>query len=328
MKILVIGFGSIGKRHTENILSLGYHDVAVISNKEKLDEKFKAVKIYKTIANAFAENFFDAAFICTPTSKHIADLLLLLNYKVPNIYLEKPVSNDYSFIDEAIAQSNSYNAAITVGYDLHFHPCLQKAKELINAKAIGKIISVNAFAGQHLSQWRPYEDYTQGTSAKKETGGGVLLDLIHEFDYLYWLLGDVETVMCNTINTGTLKIETEEAADVLLKFASDIIGSVHLDYLQPQLMRYCIFTGEQGNININLTENKVSTNINGTKNIFDFSDHVRNNRFISIADSFLQNKNRHLQTTLSEGLKSLQIVLAAKRSTQTGCSVNIKDVVV
>jgi predicted dehydrogenase len=97
---------------------------------------------------------------------------------------------------------------------------MQKTKELLQSNAIGKIISVNAFVGQYLPQWRSYEDHRKGMSAKKETGGGVLLDLVHEFEYLYRLFGEVDSVTCYTTNTGALEIETEENADVLFKFKS------------------------------------------------------------------------------------------------------------
>ncbi len=326
MRILLIGLGSVGKRHLRNILSLGYTDVSVISRSGKLPVEFLSLKVYSIVEDALQNNSYDTVFICTPSSQHITDLLQLLNDKVQNIYIEKPVSHNYKNINDVLGKTGDYTNKIIVGFDLHFHPAVQKAKELIDEKKIGEIISVNAFVGQHLSQWRPYEDYKKGMSAKKETGGGVLLDLIHEFDYLYWLLGDVETVACNKINSGTLEIKTEEAADVLLKFSNGAIGSVHLDYLQPLLIRNCIFTGSKGTIILDLANNNLK--IAGTNNensFFDYTSVERNDRFVSIVKPFLENKSDPRHTNLSEGLKSLEIVLAAKYSSENNCFVDMKN---
>jgi predicted dehydrogenase len=327
-KILIIGFGSIGKRHLRNVLSLGYNDVSVVSRSKINEEEFPSVKFYQTIEVAFQNIFFDTAFICTPTSLHISNLLELLKYKVNNIYVEKPISNSYEKIEEVLSFASSYKNNIVVGYDLHFDLGLQKVKELFSQNIIGKIVSANAFVGQHLSQWRPHEDHRKGMSAKQETGGGVLLDLIHEFDYLHWLSGDIDYVACDHINTNELQIETEESANVLLKFVSGASAAIHLDYLQKKIIRNCIFTGTKGTIILDLVKRKVNwIDENETENEFDYSHTERNDRFISIAKSFLENESDKKLTNFDNGLKSLQIVLAAKRSFEEKRFVKISEIV-
>ena len=151
-------------------------------------------------------------------------------------------------------------------------------------------------------------------SARKETGGGVLLDLVHEFEYLYRLFGDIDEIKCYTTNTGALEIETEESADVLFKFHNGVTGTVHLDYWQQQLIRYAIITGTEGTIIWNLAEKFVQyTNKQGTEK-FSFANTERNDRFLTAIKNFLEEKDDDRFSTLQDGIKSLEIVLAAKRS--------------
>jgi predicted dehydrogenase len=317
LKILLVGLGSIGARHLRNLLHLGYKQVSVISRAGVLPEEFSFLPVYQTISDALASSSFDAAFICTPTSFHVASVEALLEAKIPNIYIEKPVSHSFDGIDKLLALAASGKNNIVVGYDLHFDPGIQKVKQLLAENVIGKVVSVNAQVGQYLPGWRPNEDYRLGMSANKETGGGVMLDLIHEFDYLLWLIGPVETVTCQYTNSGALEIETEDVADVLLRFSNGATGTIHLDYLQQKLVRNCIITGYDGTITWNLAEGKVSwINKKNGQGEFEFKGFERNDRFIEIIKAFLANKNDSRLTRLQDGLESLRLVLAAKYSSE------------
>lgn len=325
LRILLIGLGSIGKRHFNNLSALGYKNITVVTSKTNLQELATYI-IFSSAKTALENNQYDAAFICTPTAIHTKDLLLLLQHKIENIYVEKPLSNSLDNFDEIFRIATSYSPNIIVGYDLRFHPALQKVKELIDQNAIGKIISANAFVGQHLSQWRPYEDHRKGMSAKKETGGGVMLDLIHEVDYLYWLFGNAESVACNYINTGELEIETEEAAEMLLKFSNGTMATIHLDYWQPQIKRYCLFTGTKGTIYWDYSESRVTvTDMQKQQQDFCYSNVERNDRFIDIIKTFLQNPNDERLTSISEGLDSLKIILAAKQAAENNSVVKLTE---
>ncbi len=326
MKILLIGLGSIGKRHLDNLLAIGYTDITVVSRSYELPVEFTKCKKYTTTGEALLNHQFDTAFICNPTSLHIPDLLLLLKNQVKNIYIEKPLSNSTEHLNDVLQLANAYSSNIVVGYDLHFDPGTQKIKELLHQNSIGKIISANAFVGQHLSQWRPYEDYRKGMSAKKETGGGVMLDLIHEVDYLYWLLGSVESVACNYINTGELEIETEEAAEMLLKFSNGAMATVHLDYWQPQLKRYCTFTGTRGTIHWDLAEQRITvTDMQKKQEEFSYQSFNRNDRFVCIVKTFLECSNDERLTKLPEAIHSLKIILAAKHAAENNCVVKLGE---
>jgi predicted dehydrogenase len=314
MNILLIGLGSIGTRHADNLLSLGYKNIFIVSQREQLPQAFSTCLHFRNPEDALQHQTYDAAIICTATTEHASQLIQLLKHKINLIYVEKPISNSLEHIETIKQLANSYKNKIIVGFDLHFDPGMKKTKALLQSNAIGKIISVNAFVGQYLPQWRPYEDHRKGMSARKETGGGVLLDLIHEFEYLYRLFGEVDSVTCFTTNTGNLEIETEESADVLVKFKSGVTGTVHLDYWQQQLIRYAIITGTEGTITWNPAEKFVQyTNKKGTEK-FSFTNAERNDRFLNAMKNFLEDKDDDRFSTLQDGIKSLEMVLTAKRS--------------
>jgi predicted dehydrogenase len=324
LKILLIGLGSIGRRHLRNLLAIGYNQITVISRSATLPAEFDFLKVYSSLQDALSSSVFDTAIICTPTSLHLASVSILLEAKIPNIYLEKPVSHSYNGIENLLALAASYKSNIAVGYDLHFDPGMQKVQQLLADNMIGKVVSVNAFVGQFLPDWRP-EDYKKGMSAKRETGGGVMLDLVHEFDYLQWLLGPVETVACHYTHTGALEIETEDVCNVLLKFKNGATGTLHLDYLQKKLVRNCAITGFDGTITWNLAESKVSwINKHKQEEEFNYKGFERNDRFVQIMKAFLENKKDIRLTSLQQGIESLKLVLAAKHSSETAQFVRLE----
>jgi len=324
LNILLIGAGSIGKRHLANIIALGYTNVSVVTS-AILPPQFVGITTYKSVNQALTSGYFNTAFICTPTANHLEALKVLLQNKVENIYVEKPLSHNTQQIDEILALAAGYKNNIAVGYDLHFDPGIQKVRALMQQGIIGKTASVNAFVGQYLPHWRPHEDHRQGMSARAETGGGVILDLVHEFDYLCWLNGPVETVAGFNINTGSLEIETEECAEIMLRFANKSIATVHLDYLQQTLVRYCIVTGTKGTITCNLAERKVTWFAEGgITGEFGYAAFERNDRFKEIVRCFLENNADERLTGLQPALQSLQIAEAAKYSSANNCMVNLQ----
>lgn len=326
MKILVIGLGSIGKRHLNNLYSLGYQNISAVSSKTNTLTNFPNLNVFSSIQDAIAYTAFDAAVICTPTAQHIYALTTLLESGIQNIYVEKPVSNnfnDIAKIQSLIAKNNSW---VQVGFDMHYDLGLQKVKSLIQQKVIGQIVSVNAQVGQYLPDWRPHEDYSKGMSAKKETGGGVMLDLVHEFDYLYWLFGNAQTVASLNKNSGSLNIETEDIAEVLVNFKSGVIGTIHLDYLQQKLVRNCLITGSAGSIKWDLATNKVNWIIHDkSEHEFNYSGFERNDRFVNIMKDFLAKAINENVTMFNNGLVSLQMVLAAKYSSEQNVFVQMDE---
>jgi predicted dehydrogenase len=316
-KILIIGLGSIGTRHLNNLKSLGFKNICLVSSKTDKPKEWEGFEVYPTLESALKESSFTHAFVCSPTAAHVSQLKQLVKARVSKIYLEKPISHNLEELDQFKNLTNQ-GIQILVGYDLHFDPGLAKVRELLDEHLIGKVYSANAFVGQYLPDWRPYEDHRKGMSASIERGGGVMLDLIHEFDYLIWLLGKAEMVSAIYQRNKELEIETEDVADVLIKFESGASGTIHLDYHQRALIRNCVITGALGTIKWDLAERKVSlVQENKKESLFDFSGFERTDRYLDIVKSFMGDDTDNRICTFEQGLASLQLVVASKQSSQS-----------
>jgi len=205
LKVAVVGFGSIGRRHARNLEKLKHQVVPLdINNNLKFD--------------------VDCAFICTPTQFHVKQAIEYINHGIP-VFIEKPLS--YS-LDELnlIRQTVQRNKVITmVACNNRFHPSLLKAKNIADT---GKVIFVRAEAGYYLPFWRQ-SDYKKSYSASKY--GGIVLDDIHSVDYLCWMFGKVKELKVVCDKVSDLEIENEDIAEIIIMFECGVIASIHSDYL-------------------------------------------------------------------------------------------------
>ncbi|HSF52825.1 MAG TPA: Gfo/Idh/MocA family oxidoreductase [Algoriphagus sp.] len=316
-RIVIIGLGSIGTRHFNNLKTLGYQNIALVSSKLIKPKEWDGYEVFPNLELALEAYPFSHAFVCSPTAFHVDQLKLLVQARVPKIYLEKPVSHNFNDLEQFKTTSEN-GVQIIVGYDLHFDPGLTMVKKLLSENAIGKVYSANAFVGQYLPDWRPYEDHRKGMSASIERGGGVMLDLIHEFDYLLWLMGKAASVTAIYQKNEELEIETEDVADVLIKFESGVTGTIHLDYHQRVLIRNCVFTGSLGTIKWDLAARTVVLIGENKEEIrYNFSTFERNDRYLEIVKTFMEEYSDDRICTFEQGLESLQLVIAAKISSQS-----------
>jgi predicted dehydrogenase len=318
-KIVIIGLGSIGKRHLENIISLGYKDIVLIRPNGEQLVGYENLEVFKTIDEGCLKYSFEIAVIATPTSNHIKTFKALFKFNVNNIYLEKPISNEYNEYNEILKQIEIKKINVTVGYDLHFEPGLMKIKKILSTGYIGEIVSFISEVGQFLPDWRPAIDYRDSMSARKIDGGGVMLDLVHEFDYINWLLGPFISIVGMHGKLSNLEIETEDISVNILKAESGVIGTLHLDYLQKKLSRKCKIIGNNGIIIWDYSKAMLKWKINDKEDweYFNYSTFSRNDRFINIMKLFLdssyESRDKRL-TTFKDALKSLKMVALAKQS--------------
>ncbi|MBP2283037.1 putative dehydrogenase [Flavobacterium sp. CG_23.5] len=319
MKILIIGTGSIGMRHLQNCLTIDRSiTIDVVSRGKTSLEGLPEIKIFNTIAEAFdRDNFYDAAIVATPTSLHIENCIDLIHYGLKKIYVEKPIAPNLEDIETLMTLSKTEKVSVYVGFDLRFDIGLNKVKELLGKKVIGNLISFQAEVGQYLPDWRIGTNYKEGMSAKTELGGGVMLDLIHEFDYLSWLLGGFQKAYGLNQRIDHLDIETEGISVNIIQTNEGVLGVLSLDYIQKKLNRFSKFIGDNGTIEWNYVtaEVKWSCHSDLEQYYFEYKNVERNDRFIAILDAFLKARPENFDsrlTPLEEGISSLETVLAAK----------------
>jgi len=246
VKILVCGFGSIGRRHLTNTQQLVRDaDYTVVEPIEAAWKPTDRVAFARTLEDVRGE--FDVALICSPTALH-GDQIAALAGRARAFFIEKPLAHDRAALAQ-ITQALAGREAVTmVGCNYRFERGLGIVRELLHGGVCGKPLSVRAEFGQWLPSWRPTTDYRQGYAAKRSTGGGIVLDRIHELDYVMWLFGVPTKVFALTDRLSALEIETEDTAEILLRFPGRAIGSVHVDYLQREYVCGMKIVCERGTI--------------------------------------------------------------------------------
>ncbi|MBT3463798.1 Gfo/Idh/MocA family oxidoreductase [archaeon] len=318
--ILVIGGGSIGKRHMRNLLSIGEKNVFVVEPNEKRAleeiEKKHNIKTFRSLEEAYDEINFDIAFVCSPSVFHIENAMFCAE-KGSDLFIEKPLSHNLEKVDELLKIVKDKKLITMIGSNWKFYPLFKKMKELIDGKAIGKIFSARCQFGQYLPGWHPWEDYKNGYSANKKLGGGVLLDS-HEFDYLTWFLGGVKKLACFADKVSDLEINTEDVAETILQFESGVIAEIHVDYLQRFYQRKFEFFGELGTIKWDTNEKSVELLvINKEKEVFNLNkEYDINDMYIDEVRHFLDSvqKRQDSCTNIERGAEVLRLICASKES--------------
>jgi hypothetical protein len=185
MKALVVGLGSIGRRHARNWVRLGLGEVLVCRQTDRpLPEPLGVpAREFRALDEALADQP-DVVLVTNPTSLHLATARLALQAG-SHVLVEKPISHTLDGTESLLHSER----LVTVGYNLRFHPGLLRTRELLHAGAIGKPLSLRAEVGEYLPDWHPWEDYRQSYAARRDQGGGPILTFSHELDSVYWLLG-------------------------------------------------------------------------------------------------------------------------------------------
>lgn len=313
MKILIVGYGSIGKRHVKNILEYSNHDI-IICTKQKNIEFIdpKRCKIFNALDDCINENP-DIGFVTNVTSEHI-DAAIKLAKSGCHLFLEKPLSNSLAKTGHLSKIVNKKKLITLMGCNLRFHECICKIKELISKNAVGRIISARVEWGTYLPEWHPYEDYKNSYASRRDLGGGVVLTCIHEIDYLYWFFGIPSETIAMTGTYSNLDIPVDDLAAIILKFKNDIIAEVHLDFFQRPDFRSCKIIGTNGTIYWDSGINEVKIYDIKTrmwKIKFKLKKYERNKMYVKEIQHFFNCIKQKKKTIndLEQGIDTLKIVL-------------------
>ena len=322
IKILVIGCGSIGERHIRNLKSLGYKDIIAYDVKK---ERLKEVEEYNvtTFGNLdeALNQKIDAVLVCTPSSLHLQPALLAVENGC-HVFIEKPISHNLNGLDELIDFAEEKRLVTMVGFNMRFEKGLKLVKKLLDEKAVGKVTTAICIAGQYLPDQHPWEDYRRGYAANKSLGGGVILDGIHELDYLSWFLGDIKEIVCFADKLSSLEMDTEDTAAILLRFENSAIGIIQMDYVKRTYERTCEIIGEEGIIKWDFKEHTVklfSAKTKEWKTIQDDKEYDINKMYVDEMKWFIDCINGKGSPSVDavSGKRILEVALTAKESANT-----------
>jgi predicted dehydrogenase len=198
---------------------------------------------------------------------------------------------------------------------------------LLSEGIIGALFSVRCDVGQYLPTWRPQSDYRNGVSAKKELGGGVLLELSHEIDYLRWIFGEVDWVSAILTQQSKLEIDVEDSAHLTIGFLPTgsehpLVGTLNLDFIRHDHTRICVVIGEKGTLRWNGLTGEVDLFEAGARKwrkLYEHepqSDETYRAEWRDFLDSIYQNKAPIIPG--EDGKRVLEIIEAARISAIKG----------
>ena len=325
-RVLIVGLGSIGKRHLRLARELLPNaDIRVLRHQVTNEVYEYSNGSFCNIEEAvtFAPQI---AVIASPATFHIATAQALAEIGV-HLLVEKPLSATLSGVTQLLETCEKQGVVMLTGYNLRFLPSLQRYRDLLGESVIGKVLSVRCEIGQYLPSWRPECDYRQGVSARQELGGGALLELSHELDYLRWIFGEVDWVKAILSRQSCLEIDVEDTAHLTLGFtpASDgrqLIATVNLDFIRHDTTRLCIAIGEKGSLRWNGLTGKVSlyeASAKEWRELFRLP-HQRDDSYLAEWQNFIACVTEHKTPVITgeDGLKVLHIIEAARNSATSG----------
>ena len=239
MRAAVLGLGSAGSRHAVNLLELG-HDVCGFDPDPGAgpDPIERAGDEREAIAAA------DLVIVAGPSASHAAHAVAALEAGRP-VLVEKPLATDPAAAGQVLEAARGAGVPSGVAMNLRFHPGVTETKRLLADGELGSVLLATASFGYDLRRWRPGSDYRRSYSARAELGGGVVLDAIHELDYLSWLLGPVARVGAETGRLSELEVDVEDAAVATLRFQAGALATVDLNYFEPVYRRGCTVVGSE-----------------------------------------------------------------------------------
>jgi predicted dehydrogenase len=331
-RILIVGLGSIGKLHLSLARELlPNSDIRVLRHLECTSIPELANGCFSSLEQAilFAPQI---AVIANPATFHLGAAQLLAQAGV-HLLVEKPLSASLDGVEKLLETCREQKTVLLVGYNLRFLPSLQRFRDLLNYKTIGSVISVRCETGQYLPCWRSNSNYREGVSALRELGGGALLELSHELDYLRWIFGEVDWVKATLSRQSSLEINVEDTAHLILSFAPteasrQLIGMLSVDFVRHDATRLCTAIGENGSLRWNGLTGVVEQLDAGGKEWCERYryQHQRADSYLSEWRHFLSCVDEQKIPLISgnDGLKVLQIVEAARQASESGRQIQVE----
>lgn len=329
--ILIVGLGSIGIRHLKIARNLFPEaDIRVLRHQECLSIPEYADGCFSTLEQVVTFSP-QMAVIANPAPYHIPVAQQLAEMGV-HLLIEKPLSSSIGGVIQLIETCHKKGTVLQIGYNLRFLPSLQRFSNLLLDNVVGRVLSVRCEIGQYLPSWRPDTDYRQSVSARRELGGGALLELSHELDYLRLIFGEVEWVKATLSRQSSLEINVEDTAHLILGFVPtgdkfQLIGTVNLDFIRHDTTRSCSAIGENGTLRWNGLTGVVELYEAGTKEWREQFNHPHQRDYSYQAEwyNFIDCINEHKTplVTGEDGLKILEIIEAARISATSGRPVTV-----
>lgn len=321
MKLVVVGVGSIGMRHLTNLVAMGHEVHAVDVNTGNLSKAVAAGAVAHTSLDEALQARPQAALICTYSHNHIEPAMQCALAGC-HLFIEKPLSMSLQGIDTLSAILKEHNLISLVGCNMRFHPAIAHIHNLLDTNSLFK---QGLWASFEAGYYLPFDkqDYRNCYKARRDLGGNLIFDGIHELDYAVWFFGEPLRVFCNKGIISSLDIDTEDHVEIMIQFQSGAHCTVHMDYLQHGYSRRAKVVCEQGTVVWDFVQGTIGqvTTQQPEWSWQDFKLPLSYNQmyvdelsyFISCIETGSSTFN-----SVADSLSALKIALAAERSAVSG----------
>jgi predicted dehydrogenase len=321
MKFLILGCGSIGRRHAKNLRSLGVRNLVLcdadIQKAKTLGAEIKSNLIYSDYQNAIKQNpDIRAAVICTPTSFHIAPSIYFAKHKV-DLFIEKPLSNNLIQVGSLSKIALKNKLVVMMGHSYLFELGFKKLKSLLDKKIIGDVYYATYLQGQYLPDWHPWANYRTEYTARKDLGGGALLTLTsHSFYIIEWLFGKISSINGSIIEKiGPLAVQVDDSVFILMKTENGIIVQSQNNFIVRIHNHKLTIEGSKGRLEYDFVNQQIKLLIHNKKLKIIKTKSDNNDRFLNEMRYFLNAlKTRSIDHNLSleSGIRFLTVAKKLK----------------
>jgi predicted dehydrogenase len=326
-RVLIVGLGSIGKRHARVIKQLRPEwEIIALRRQAGGEAPEPGIDHCVTSLDDALRLEPRLAVIANPASHHVATAIPLAEAGV-HLLVEKPISSMADGVPELIDICRRHQVVLMTAYNMRFLPSLQRFRQLIQERRVGHVLSVRAEVGQYLPAWRPGTDYRQNVSAQAALGGGALLELSHEIDFLRWVFGEIDWVNAALLRQSVLEIDVEDTAHLILGFhgltdRGPLVASLDIDFIRHDTVRLCTAIGEAGSLRWNALEGKVEFYAPGGTawQVLEECPTQRDDSYLGEWRHFLECVETGAAPMISgeDGLVVLRIIEAARASSAAG----------
>jgi predicted dehydrogenase len=329
--ILIVGSGSVGKRHARNLAALGCHISCVDPRAERRAElaaETPVIGAHETVEAALGAGGLDGVVVASPTAYHPANTIAALEAGLP-VLLEKPVAKSAAEAKAMLAAEQRAGVTVLLGYTWRWWPPLQRVRELLTAKAIGSVRHVQFHMSAHLADWHPWEPYQDFFMASAAQGGGALLDESHWIDLMIWLFGKPKQLIGRVEKISDLEIDADDNVDVLAMFQNGLRVSLHLDLYGRPHEKFIRFIGEKGTLIWSADPNRIAIGREGAQ-VWQEETFTceRNDMFVAVAKEFLDviAGRGKPSCTLAQGVSVMELIEAVRASSKDGRAIITSEV--
>jgi predicted dehydrogenase len=322
--ILILGSGSVGRRHARNLHALGCDISCLDPRVDRLQQAAAEVPLehqFTSLEAAWQQvTKFTGVAVCSPPTFHVEQSLAGLESGLP-VLLEKPVSPEVAGCRK-LYERLQQGGKLLLGYTYRWWEPVRRLHTLLTVGTVGTIRHARFMMSAHLADWHPWERYQDFFMASRELGGGALLDESHFIDLMVWFFGMPERLFARIEKLSDLDIRTDDLVDISAVYPQGLHVTIHLDLFGRPHEKRITLVGENGTLQCHFDPNEVrighTPEPQWQAELYALE---RNDMFLGVAREFLElvNGDRVTPTcTIADGLKVLEVIEACRESQRTG----------